>query len=325
MKQDAFEVVQSGMFEELSTGTMGDEGMSEHAAYTRVKQHLKRDAQPARNLGTFVTTHTDKSIQTLMAETASKNMVNHNEYPSCTDMEKSCVRSLANLFHAPASGKDDYATGASTVGSSEAIMLGVLAMKRQWQTRRKAQGRSTDNPSLIMSSSTHVCWMKAARYFDIRVKYLHCTRSRHVLDPAEAVATVDDDTIGICAILGTTHTGAYEDVKAVNDLLIERNLDVVIHVDAASGGFVAPFVRPDLEWDFRLQKVVSINVSGHKYGLVQAGVGWIIWRSPENLPSDLIFSFDYLDGDQISFTLNFSKSEYPLLSTSIIIELTRSR
>jgi glutamate decarboxylase len=135
-----------------------------------------------------------------------------------------------------------------------------------------------------MSSAVHVSWKKAARYFDITERYVYCTQDRYTIDPNTAVELVDENTIGICSIMGTTYTGEYEDSKMINDLLVERGLDIPIHIDAASGGFVAPFVNPDLIWDFRLEKVVSINVSGHKYGLVYAGIGWIIWRGAEYLP-----------------------------------------
>lgn len=186
-------------------------------------------------------------------------------------------------------------------------MLGVLAMKRRWKNKRKAEGKSTENPNIIMSSAVQVCWEKATRYFEIDEKLVYCDQDRYVIDPKQVVDLVDENTIGICAILGTTYTGEYEDVKAVNDLLIERGLDTPIHVDAASGGFVAPFTVPDLEWDFRLERVVSINVSGHKYGLVYPGVGWVVWRGAEFLPQELVFNINYLGADQSSFTLNFSK------------------
>jgi glutamate decarboxylase len=213
--------------------------------------------------------------------------------------------------------------GTSCVGSSEAIMLGTLAMKKRWQNKRKAEGKDWHNPNIIMNSAVQVCWEKAARYFDIEEKYVYCTEERHVLDPEEAVKLIDENTIGIATILGTTYTGEYEDMKALNDLLVKKNIDCPIHVDAASGGFVAPFVYPSLKWDFRLEKVVSINVSGHKYGLgkyttcsrgtvtepatVYPGIGWIIWRSPEFLPQELVFNINYLGAEQASFTLNFSK------------------
>lgn len=186
-------------------------------------------------------------------------------------------------------------------------MLGVLAMKRRWKNKRKTEGKSTENPNIVMSSAVQVCWEKATRYFEIDEKLVYCTNDRFVIDPKEVVDLVDENTIGICCILGTTYTGEYEDVKGVNDLLIERGLDTPIHVDAASGGFVAPFTVPDLEWDFRLERVVSINVSGHKYGLVYPGVGWVVWRGAEFLPQELVFNINYLGADQSSFTLNFSK------------------
>lgn len=213
---------------------------------------------------------------------------------------------IGRLFNAP-TGHGTGAVGTSCIGSSEAIMLGVLAMKRRWKNKRKAEGKSTENPNLVMSSAVQVCWEKATRYFEIEEKLVYCTNDRYVIDPKEVVDLVDENTIGICCILGTTYTGEYEDVKAVNDLLDERGLDTPIHVDAASGGFVAPFTVPDLEWDFRLPRVVSINVSGHKYGLVYPGVGWVVWRGAEFLPQELVFNINYLGADQSSFTLNFSK------------------
>lgn len=213
---------------------------------------------------------------------------------------------IGRLFNAP-TDQDNGAVGTSCIGSSEAIMLGVLAMKRRWKNKRKAEGKSTENPNLVMSSAVQVCWEKATRYFEIEEKLVYCAEDRYVIDPKQVVDLVDENTIGICCILGTTYTGEYEDVKAVNDLLEERGMDTPIHVDAASGGFVAPFTVPDLEWDFRLPRVVSINVSGHKYGLVYPGVGWVVWRGAEFLPQELVFNINYLGADQSSFTLNFSK------------------
>ncbi|KAG9538815.1 glutamate decarboxylase, partial [Aureobasidium melanogenum] len=192
-------------------------------------------------------------------------------------------------------------------------MLATLAMKKSWVNKRKAQGKDYSRPNIIMNSAVQVCWEKAARYFDVEEKYVYCTKDRYVIDPKEAVDLIDENTIGICSILGTTYTGEYEDTKAINDLLVERNIDIPIHVDAASGGFVAPFVNPDLVWDFRLEKVVSINVSGHKYGLVYPGVGWCIWRDPKYLPTELIFNINYLGADQASLTLNFSRGASQVL------------
>ena len=249
----------------------------------------------------------EDEAEKLMTEAFSKNFIDYEEYPKSAEIQNRCVSMIARLYNAPTHDDSENAMGTSCIGSSEAIMLGTLAMKRRWQNKRKAEGKDWHNPNIVMNSAVQVCWEKAARYFDIEEKYSFCTDTRYVIDPEEAVSLVDENTIGICAILGTTYTGEYEDIKKINDLLVAKNMDVPIHVDAASGGFVAPFVNPGLEWDFRLEKVVSINVSGHKYGLVYPGVGWVVWRSPEFLPKELVFNINYLGADQASFTLNFSK------------------
>jgi len=226
----------------------------------------------------------EAEAEKLMIEAFSKNFINYEEYPVTADVQSRCVNMLARLFNAPTHDANTNAMGTSTIGSSEAIMLSALAMKKRWQNKRKAAGKDFSRPNIVMNSAVQVCWEKAARYFDIEEKYVYVTEDRYVIDPEEAVSLVDENTIGICTILGLTYTGEYEDTKAINDLLVQQNIDCPIHVDAASGGFVAPFVCPELEWDFRLEKVVSINVSGHKYGLVYPGVGWAIWRDPEFLP-----------------------------------------
>lgn len=242
-----------------------------------------------------------------MTEAFSKNFIDYEEYPQSAEIQNRCVNMIARLFNCPPAEEGGNAIGTSTIGSSEAIMLSVLAMKKKWQNKRKAEGKDFSKPNLVMNSAVQVCWEKAARYFDVEEKYVYCTDNRYVIDPEEAVALVDENTIGICTILGLTYTGEYEDTQMINDLLIAQDIDCPIHVDAASGGFVAPFVNPNLVWDFRLEKVVSINVSGHKYGLVYPGVGWVVWRSPEFLPKELVFNINYLGADQASFTLNFSK------------------
>ena len=249
----------------------------------------------------------EEEVEKLMSESFGKNFIDYEEYPQSAEIQNRCVNMIARLFNAPTTNENEHPMGTSTIGSSEAIMLGTLAMKKAWQKKRQAAGKDTSKPNIVMNSAVQVCWEKAARYFDIEERYVYCTPERYVIDPQQAVDLVDENTIGICAILGTTYTGEYEDVKAINDLLLERGMDTPIHVDAASGGFVAPFVNPDLLWDFRLERVVSINVSGHKYGLVYPGVGWVVWRSPEYLPQELIFNINYLGAEQASFTLNFSK------------------
>ncbi|KAG5929822.1 hypothetical protein E4U42_004342 [Claviceps africana] len=289
--------------QELPRLTMPEVAMPREVAYRMIKDDLSLDNNPMLNLASFVTTYMEEEAEKLMADSLSKNFIDYEEYPQSADIQSRCVNMIGDLFHAPPGS----AVGTSSVGSSEAIMLAVLAMKRRWKMRRQAEGKSTERPNLIMSSAVQVCWEKATRYFEIEEKFINCTPTRFVIDPEEMVAQCDENTIGCVLILGTTYTGDYEDVKAVNDLLLGKEIDVPIHVDAASGGFVAPFVVPDVEWDFRCEKVVSINVSGHKYGLVYPGVGWALWRAPEYLPQDLVFNIDYLGAQQSSFTLNFSK------------------
>ncbi|KAK3371180.1 pyridoxal phosphate-dependent transferase [Lasiosphaeria ovina] len=294
---------------DLPRHEMPEREMPKEVAYRMIKDELSLDGNPMLNLASFVTTYMEEEAEKLMTESFSKNFIDYEEYPQSADIQNRCVSMIGRLFNAPG-GSDDAtkgAVGTSCVGSSEAIMLAVLAMKKRWKNKRVAAGKSTDKPNIIMSSAVQVCWEKAARYFEVDEKLVYCTQERYVIDPEETVNLVDENTIGICTILGTTYTGEYEDVKAVNDLLVRKGLDIPIHVDAASGGFVAPFVVPDLKWDFRLEKVVSINVSGHKYGLVYPGVGWVVWRSAEYLPKELVFNINYLGADQASFTLNFSK------------------
>ncbi|KAK3069373.1 hypothetical protein LTR53_012329 [Teratosphaeriaceae sp. CCFEE 6253] len=292
---------------DLPKHEMPENEMPREIAYRMIKDDLTLDGTPTLNLASFVTTYMEEEAEKLMVDAFSKNFIDYEEYPVSADIQNRCVSMIARLFNAPLHDENAQVMGTSTIGSSEAIMLGTLAMKKRWQKKRLAAGKDASKPNIVMNSAVQVCWEKAARYFDVEEKYVFCEEGRYVIDPVQAVDLVDENTIGICSILGTTYTGEYEDTKKINDLLVERGIDCPIHVDAASGGFVAPFVNPALEWDFRLEKVVSINVSGHKYGLVYPGVGWVVWRDPEFLPKELIFNINYLGADQASFTLNFSR------------------
>jgi len=296
--------------DELPRNHMGKNEMPPNVAYKLITDELALDSKPILNLASFCTTYMEPEADRLMAESINKNFIDYEEYPATCDLQNRCVAMIGHLFNVPES-EDEEPMGVTTVGSSEAIMLAVLAMKKKWQNRRKEQGKDYSKPNMVMGANVQVCWEKAARYFEIEEKYVYCTEDRYILDPKEAVDLVDENTIGICVILGSTYTGEYEDAFTVDKLLQEKNkaqgLECPIHIDAASGGFVAPFVNPDLVWDFRLPTVVSINASGHKYGLVYPGIGVAIWRSKEYLPKELIFNINYLGADQASFTLNFSK------------------
>ncbi|CAO3701368.1 unnamed protein product [Rhizopus stolonifer] len=296
--------------------------MPSRVAYHMIKDEIALDGTPALNLATFVTTFMEEEAEKLMAENLSKNFIDFEEYPQTAEISDRCVNIIARLFNA--SLKDDTeAVGCSAVGSSEAIILATLAMKRRWQNSRKEKGLSCDSPNFIMGANCQVAWHKAARYLEIEGREVKCTDKSLCMDPEKAVDLVDENTIGICAILGSTYTGHYEDVKTLNELLDvkckENNWDIGIHVDAASGGFIAPFVTPDLEWDFRVPRVHSINASGHKYGLTYPGIGWALWRSHEYLPQELVFNINYLGSDQASFTFNFSKGASNVLAQYYVL------
>ena len=243
-----------------------------------------------------------------MAECLDKNMIDKDEYPQTAELEMRCVDMIAHLWHAP---DPEDAPGCSTTGSSEAAMLGGLALKRRWQDRRRAAGLPADRPNIVFGTNVQVCWEKFARYWDVEPREVPMEGDRFHIDPAGAAALCDENTIGVVGILGSTYDGSYEPIAELGaelDALEQRTgLNVPVHVDAASGGFIAPFLDPDLVWDFRLERVHSINASGHKYGLVAPGVGWVVWRRDEYLPEELIFKVNYLGDVMPTFALNFSR------------------
>jgi len=266
------------------------------------------DGNSRLNLATFVTTWMEPEAERLMAETFDKNMIDKDEYPQTAEIERRCVNMVANLFHAPT---DQDTVGVSTIGSSEAVMLAGMAMKWKWRDRQSASGKPTDRPNFVLGTNVQVVWEKFCRYWEVEPRYVPMEPGRYVITAEEAIARCDENTIGVLGILGTTYTGEFEPIGEIHDALVafnaQHDLDIPLHIDAASGGFVAPFLHPDLEWDFRLPLVRSINVSGHKYGLVYPGIGFVIWREQTDLHGDLIFHVNYLGGDMPTFTLNFSR------------------
>jgi glutamate decarboxylase len=285
------------------------QGIGEQTAYELISSELLLDGQARLNLATFVTTWMPSTAGRLMADTADKNMIDKDEYPQTAAIEARCVNMIADLWHAPRG--QEQATGCSTTGSSEAVMLGGMALKWRWRERMRAEGKPTDRPNLVMGINVQVCWDKFCRYWDVEPRQVPMEGDRYHLDPDGAAELCDENTIGVVAIAGSTFDGSYEPVKeiaaALDRLQEERGLDIPIHVDAASGGFVAPFIQPELEWDFRVPRVQSINASGHKYGLVYPGVGWAIWRDQAALPRELVFNVNYLGGNMPTFALNFSR------------------
>ena len=301
-------LVQEEELKGLPRDELPDHGTGSKVAYDLMTNELLLDGSARLNLATFVTTWMPPDAAQLMADTADKNMIDKDEYPQTAEFERRCVNMIGRLWHAP--GKDDV-TGCSTTGSSEAAMLGGLALKWLWRQRMQAAGRPTDRPNLVLGVNVQVCWDKFCRYWDVEPRLVPMEGDRFHLTADEAVAHCDENTIGVVAVLGSTFDGSYEPVAeicaALDALAAGGGPDIPVHVDAASGGFVAPFVQPELEWDFALPRVHSINASGHKYGLVYPGVGWAIWRDEAALPRDLVFDVNYLGGSMPTFALNFSR------------------
>ncbi len=293
---------------ELPIDRIAAQGVGAETAYEAIRGQLLLDGQARLNLATFVTTWMPSIGARLMAETADKNMVDKDEYPQTAEIEARCVSMLADLWGSP---EHESATGCSTTGSSEAAMLAGMALKWRWRARREQAGQSADRPNLVMGANVQVCWEKFCRYWEVEPRLVPMTGETYHLTPERAVAHCDENTIGVVAILGSTFDGSYEPVRDIaaglDALQAERGIDVPLHVDAASGGFVAPFLVPELEWDFRLPRVQSINTSGHKYGLVYPGVGWAVWRDRNALPGELVFDVNYLGGHMPTFSLNFSR------------------
>jgi glutamate decarboxylase len=277
-------------------------------AYQIVHDEAMLDGNARLNLATFVGTWMDPYAAKLYSESADKNMIDKDEYPQTAAIETRCWKMLASLWNAPVTGN---AIGTSTIGSSEACMLGGLALKRRWQLARKAAGKSTEKPNLILSSAVQVCWEKFCNYWDVEARYVPISDEHKVLDGYELEKYVDENTIGVVAIMGVTYTGMYEPVAqiaaALDKIQADTGLDVKIHVDGASGAMIAPFLQPELEWDFRVERVVSISTSAHKYGLVYPGLGWVVWRTVDDLPQELVFDVTYLGGHMPTFALNFSR------------------
>lgn len=290
---------------------LAKKSIAPQVAYRLIKDDLLDEGNARQNLCTFCQTYMDDEAVKLMAETLEKNAIDKSEYPQTTDLENRCVNILADLWHAP---KDESFMGTSTVGSSEACMLGGMAMKFRWRNRAKALGMDVTSrkPNLVISSGYQVCWEKFCVYWDIEMRLVPMDEEHMSINVDKVLDYVDDYTIGVVGILGITYTGKYDDIKDLDKKLEEYNktakLTVPMHIDAASGGMFAPFIEPELEWDFRLKNVVSISTSGHKYGLVYPGIGWVLWRDKEYLPQELVFDVSYLGGKIPTMAINFSRS-----------------
>ncbi|HEY2142020.1 MAG TPA: glutamate decarboxylase [Solirubrobacteraceae bacterium] len=301
-------------------------GISADAAYQLVHDELNLDGNPALNLASFVTSWMEPQADRLATETLAKNLIDQDEYPQTEVIHQRVVSMIGRLFHAPA---HQQPTGTATIGSSEAIMLAMLAHKRSWQLRRAADGLPADRPNLVMGADVHTCWEKFANYFEVDARVVPMEEGRYTISAAEVEPLLDERTIAVAGLLGTTFTGQMDDLASIDALLArvrsERGWHIPLHIDAASGGFLIPFSQPDLAWDFRLDSVRSINVSNHKFGLVYPGMGTVVFRDHSDLPEELVFHINYLGGDMPNYSLNFSRpSNSVLLQYFAFLRLGRS-
>jgi glutamate decarboxylase len=292
------------------------QGMSADSAYQLVHDELNLDGNPALNLASFVTSWMEPQADKLATETLNKNLIDQDEYPQTEVAHERVVSMIGRLFHAPAG---EQPTGTATIGSSEAIMLAMLAHKRSWQLRRAAAGLPAERPNMVMGADVHTCWEKFARYFEVEARVAPMEDGRYTIDAEQVEPLLDERTIAVAGLLGTTFTGQMDDLSSIDELLArvesERGWHIPLHIDAASGGFIVPFSEPELEWDFRLSQVRSINVSNHKFGLVYPGMGTVVFRDRSDLPEELVFHINYLGGDMPNYSLNFSRP-----SNSVVLQ-----
>ena len=297
--------------DEVPAHEIPPESMPARAAYQLIHDELNLDGNPALNLASFVTTWMEPEAQQLATETLNRNFVDQDEYPQTEEIHQRVISMIGGMFNAPAMGEP---CGTATIGSSEAIMLGLLAHKWSWRKRR---GDESARPNVVFGADVHTCWEKFAKYFDVEQRVIPLTPDRHIIGPEEVEPLLDENTIAVGAILGTTFTGQIDEIEAIDELLRgvkkEKGWDIPIHVDAASGGFIAPFAYPDLKWDFRLEHVRSINVSNHKFGLVYPGMGSVVFRDMDTVPEELVFKITYLGGEMPNYSLNFSRASNSVL------------
>ena len=300
--------------EPIPSETIPENQLDPRAAYQIIHDELNMDGNPALNLASFVTTWMEPEAEKLMMETANKNYVDQDEYPQTKVIHDRVMAMMAGLFNAPDPKK---AAGTATIGSSEAIMLGLLAHKWNWKNKRKADGKEFSKPNIVFGADVHSCWEKFALYFDVEMRIAPMSKEKYTLSVKDVETRIDENTIAVGVVLGTTFTGQVDDIKEINDYLIdvkkEKGWDIPIHADGASGGFIAPFVYPELEWDFRLERVKSINISNHKFGLVYPGMGTVLFRDEDCIPKDLVFDINYLGGSMLNYSLNFSKASSQVL------------
>ncbi|KAA1000957.1 glutamate decarboxylase [Paraburkholderia panacisoli] len=287
------------------------DGMSARAAAAVVISAEWTDANPMLNMSSFVTTWAEPEAAETAKRNIFKNYIDHDMYPQVFAMETRMVRWLHQLWNGP-KGVEPY--GTATVGSSEACMLAGLAHKWNWRKRREAEGKDATRPNMVTGGNVQIVWKKFLRYFDVEPRIVPLRPGNYRLTAEELDKYVDENTIAVVAIAGQTFTGEDDDIQGIHDWLDDyekrTGVSIPMHIDGASGGFVNPFLYPDYKWDFRLPRVQSINASGHKYGLVPPGLGWVIFRERKVFNEELVFYVNYLGGEMPTATLNFSRNAF---------------
>jgi len=292
------------------------EGMPADAAKRIILDELNLDGNPALNTASFVTTWMEPEADELLLKTSNINFIDFNEYPTTSAIHQRVVNMMADILNAPraveGSNHSSAAMGTATVGSSEAIMLALLAHKWSWKKKRAAAGLDISRPNVIFGADVHSCWEKFALYFDVEQRLIPMKQGKYTIEPADVEPLLDENTIAVGVVVGTTFTGQNDDFTGINELLLkikaDKGWDIPIHVDGASGGFIMAFAHPEVAWDFRLEQVRSINVSNHKFGLVYPGMGIVIFRDQSCVPDELVFKINYLGGEMLNYSLNFSRS-----------------
>ncbi len=303
------------MREAIPKTKLPPQSMDPRAAYHLIHDELQTQGNPTLNMASFVTTIMDEECDRLISENLGVNYIDTEVYRANLEIQNRCVAMLSDLCNAPDPAK---AWGTACAGSSEAVMLAILAHKRAWQEKRKAQGKPFDSPNIVMGNDVHLVWNKSANYFEIEQRLIPLHPDRFTISADEVVDRVDENTICAVGVLGTSYSFQYDPIDKINNALVAlkraKGLDIPLHVDGAAARFVAPFLNPKLKWDFRLEQVKTINVSGHKFGLVYPGIGWALWRDAADIPTSLITETTDLGFVEKSFSLNFSRGGAMILA-----------
>lgn len=302
------------MREPIAKNKLPEKSMDPKTAYNLIHDELLTGANPAMNMATFCASVMDDECNRLISENLGVNYIDTEVYRAHLEIQNRCVSILLDLFNAPDAEK---AWGIECIGSSEALFLAMLTHKRNWQERRKAEGKPCDKPNIVFGNDVHLTWVKASIFLELEQKVIPLHPDRYTITAAEIMEQVDENTICVVGVLGTSYTFDYDPIEEINDALVayknNTGTDVPLHVDGASGAFIAPFLNPEIRWDFRLEQVKTINASGHKYGLVYPGIGWAIWRDETDIPKSLVTETNVLGFVERSFSLNFSRGSAMIL------------